>query len=359
MENKQPPNRILYVDDDEDDHILFQRVLHQIPNSYYHLYFKTTHDDAVKWIGQNPCDVLFVDFYLGDNTGLELIKEIREKGLTMPVIVLTGQSSPDIDAQSLYGGADDYLEKTHLTPVLLDRTIRYALERRRHLSLLTDRQSQLERLGKRLLAIQENERKHLARELHDGIGSTLTAVKYALEENLYYQTSGESHEKPSLESILSWVKQAITETRAICSQLRPQTLDDLGVKLAVESLCEKTRKISEGIEISSHVELKDENFPEELKIAVYRILQEAFNNVVKHSMATKVEVSLMETPDDLTLSIHDNGIGFDVPTDSTEKSGSGFGLDSMKERVDLLSGHFELHSQLQQGTSIKCRWPKS
>ena len=77
------------------------------------------------------------------------------------------------------------------------------------------------------MAIQENERKHLARELHDSIGSTLTAVKYALEENLYYQTTGDAHEKPSLESILSWIKQAIAETRAICSQLRPQTLDDL------------------------------------------------------------------------------------------------------------------------------------
>ncbi|MCG6878535.1 MAG: response regulator [Deltaproteobacteria bacterium] len=354
-----PPTRILYVDDDEDDHILFQRVLHQIPNSYYHLYFKTTHDNAIKWIRQNPCDVLFVDFYLGDKTGLALIKKIQEMGLTMPAIVLTGQSNPDIDTQSLYGGADDYLEKPHLTPVLLDRTIRYALERRRHLSLLTERQSQLERLGKKLLAIQEKERKRLARELHDGIGSTLTAVKYALEENLYYQTAGDAHERPSLESILSWVKQAITETRAICSRLRPETLDDLGLKLTVESLCKKTRQISDGIEILSHVELKDENFPEELKIAVYRILQEAFNNVVKHSDATKVEVSLMETDDELTLSIHDNGIGFGVPVDSKENAGSGFGLESMKERVELLSGHFELQSEPQKGTLITCYWPKS
>ena len=359
MKHRKPPTRILYVDDDEDDHILFQRVLHQIPNSDCHLYFKTTHDDAIKWIGQNPCDVLFVDFYLGDKTGLALIKEIREMGLTMPVIVLTGQSSPDIDAQSLYGGADDYLEKTHLTPVLLDRTIRYALERRRHLSLLTDRQSQLERLSKKLLAIQEKERKRLARELHDGIGSTLTAVKYALEENLYYQANGDAHEGPTLESILSWVRQAITETRAICSQLRPQTLDDLGVKLAVESLCKKTGQVSESLKIACRLELNEEDFSEDVKIAVYRIVQEALNNVTKHSEATKVEVSLIETKDELMLSIHDNGIGFEVPITSTEKSGSGLGLDSMKERVELLSGHFELQSELQRGTSIKCHWPKS
>ena len=136
LKDKKTPTRILYVDDDEDDHILFQRVLHQIPNSYHHLYFKTTHDDAMKWIGQNPCDVLFVDFYLGDSTGLELIEEIREMGLTMPVIVLTGQSSPDIDAQSCMGVPMIIWKRTHLEPVLLDRTIRYALERRRHLSLL-------------------------------------------------------------------------------------------------------------------------------------------------------------------------------------------------------------------------------
>ncbi len=359
MKQEIPPIQILYVDDDEDDHILFNREMRQIPNAAHALHFKRSHGEAVEWLQQNPCDILFVDFYLGKKTGLELIKEVREMGLTMPAIVLTGQSTPDIDAQSLYGGADDYLEKRHLTSVLLDRTIRYALERERHRTLIRDRQRQLEQLSKKLLAIQEKERKRLARELHDGVSSTLTAVKYALEENIYYQKDESAGSGAPLEAILSWVKQAITETRALCSRLRPETLDDLGLNLAVQSLCNKTGQVSENLEIVCRVELADEGFSEDAKIAVYRIVQEALNNVTKHSAASRVEVSLMETENELILSIEDNGNGFDPDNRSNTHADGGFGLESMKERTELLHGRFELRSEPHEGTLIRCRWPKS
>lgn len=355
---RETPIKILLVDDDEDDQVLFQHMLNEIPNFHCHLSFASSYEEALKWMSENHSDVAFIDFFLGEKNGLDLLRKFNEMGLTTPAIMLTGKGNPDIDMQAMQEGAADYLEKGSLTPSLLERTIRYVLERNRTLLLLKERKNQLKMLSRKLLSVQEKERQHIARDLHDSIGGTLTAVKYALEEKLYFQENGAPFDGTNLEEIISWVKKAMDETRTMCSDLRPDVLDDLGLLAAMQTLFRRCRQVCEGLEITSHIDVDEGDVPEELKIAVYRILQEALNNISKHSEATRVEVRLSESREGLELAIRDNGTGFTVPDFSKEqRRNEGLGLGSMRDRTELLSGQFALHSQPRQGTTIRCFWP--
>jgi len=350
--------RMLMVDDDQDDHVLFRHTLGEIPNFRFRVDFVTSYDRALEWMAHHTCDVVFIDYSLGEKTGLELLHELHETGSDIPAIMFTGRGNPDVDKKAMQEGAADYLEKTGLTPDLLERTIRYALERHRTLSLLRERRKELETLSKKLLTIQEKERERIARELHDGTGSTLTAVKYALEEKLYYQNNGEPSGGTSLEELISWVKQAMNEVRGTCSQLRPDLLNDMGLSTAIASLCKKTEKVCEGLKITRHVEMNEEDVSDELKTAVYRILQEALNNIVKHSRATQTEIQLSQSADGVLLSIRDNGTGFTLARSTKEATEeTGMGLASMRDRTEIFSGQFELRSRPGQGTAIRCFWP--
>ncbi len=354
----KPLIRILMVDDDPDDHVLFRHMLNEISNFRFDVDFVTSYEAGLEWMNHHSCDLVFVDYSLGEKTGLDLIPELHNRGFNSPVIMFTGRGNPDVDKRAMAEGAADYLEKTGLTHHLLERTIRYALERHRTLSLLQERQEQLERVSKKLLTIQEKERDRIARELHDSTGSTLTAIKYALEEKCYYQQNGSLSEGTALEEIIGWVRLTMDEVRATCSRLRPPLLADKGLSAAIDSLCKKTRQVSENLEIIKRVQANEENISEELKTAVYRILQEALNNVSKHSNATRAEIHLEEGQDGLALSIRDNGIGF-LPDGESDASagGEGLGLESMRDRTEFLSGLFEIQSRPNHGTHIKCFWP--
>ncbi|MCF8083750.1 MAG: response regulator [Deltaproteobacteria bacterium] len=355
---RETPIKILLVEDDEDDQILFQNILHEIPNYRFDVGVASSYDQAVQRLSNNPYDLMFIDFFLGEKNGLDLLQEMNEMGLAIPAIMLTGKGNPDIDVQAMRGGAADYLEKGTLDSCLLERTVRYALERNRTLLLLKERKNELKKLSKKLLSVQEKERQHIARELHDSIGGTLTAVKYALEEKLYFQNNGSPSQGTPLEEIISWVKKALNETRTICTDLRPDVLDDLGLLAAIQTLFRRCQQVCEGLEITGEMSVAEEDVPQELRIAVYRILQEALNNVAKHSEATHVAVRLTENGDGLELFIQDNGNGFEVPDPAREqRRNEGMGLGSMRDRTELFSGQFALHSQPRQGTTIRCFWP--
>lgn len=354
---EQTPINILLVDDDEDDQVIFQHIIGEIPNYHFQVSVAPSFDRAVQWLSKNVYDVVFIDFYLGEKNGLDLLQELQQLGVTTPAIMLTGKGNPDIDMQAMQGGAADYLEKGSLESCLLERTIRYALERNRNLLLLRERKNELKRLSKKLLSVQEKERQHISRELHDSISGTLTAVKYALEEKLYFENNGTPSKGTPLDEIVSWVKKALDETRTICSDLRPDVLDDLGLVAAIQTLFRRCQQVSDNLKITSHIDVDENEIPEELKIAVYRILQEALNNVSKHSEATEAEVRLSDTGEVLALTVRDNGIGFEVPDPAREqRRNEGMGLGSMRDRTELLSGRFEIQSRPGEGAVIRCVW---
>jgi PAS domain S-box-containing protein len=219
-------------------------------------------------------------------------------------------------------------------------------------------EEQLRHLSAQLLEVQENERKRIAGELHDSIGQSLTAIKFGLENALSRIHQGEAKvSSESLEALIPVVQQASKEVRQIHTNLRPSLLDDLGVVLTISWFCREFEKLYSGIRIEKAIHLDEKGMPERLKIVVFRILQEALNNVAKHGGADLVTVSLRETDGQIELAIEDNGRGFDVKDVSSVRTPKeGFGLTSMKERTELSGGAFAIESTPGAGTVVRASW---
>jgi signal transduction histidine kinase len=252
-------------------------------------------------------------------------------------------------------GAADYLEKDRITALLLERSIRYALDREKHLALLRSSERQVRFISSKLIEAQENQRKLIARELHDSIGASLTAIIYALEEAI---DNASAQEAAQLRGILTMTKETVQETRRISSNLRPSILDDLGILATINWFCRQFQSLYDSINIEKQIKVQEDMVPEPLKIVIYRILQEALNNAARHSEADTVNVSLCQDKKRFELAIADNGRGFDTAVLLPEgKSETGMGLESMKERTELSGGSFAIRSKRGEGTVIRASWP--
>jgi PAS domain S-box-containing protein len=216
----------------------------------------------------------------------------------------------------------------------------------------------LRHLSAQLLEIQENERKRIAGELHDSIGQSLTAIKFGLEDAVSRIPQGAAEaSSESFEALISVVQQAIDDVRKIHTDLRPSLLDDLGIIAAISWFCREFEKVYSGIRIEKAINLDEKGMPERLKIVVFRILQEALNNIAKHARADLVTVSLRETDGQIELAIEDNGQGFYVKDASSVRTPKeGFGLTSMKERTELSGGTFTIESTPGAGTIVRASW---
>ncbi len=222
---------------------------------------------------------------------------------------------------------------------------------------LIQSEKKLRHLSARLLKAEEDERKRISRELHDSIGSSLTAVKFYVEHMLL-QTRPDSVFFQPLTNLVSVVEHAIEESRRIMTDLRPSMLDDLGIVSTLDWYCREFMKIHSHIHIEKQVYVDEEVIPEPLKIVVFRIVQEALNNVAKHSGAEYVELAVVKTGEILELTVEDNGTGFHAGNAiNGDTHLKGLGLTSMKERVELSQGRFMLESAPGRGTTIRASWP--
>jgi signal transduction histidine kinase len=204
------------------------------------------------------------------------------------------------------------------------------------------------------LAAAEAERQRWARELHDDTLQSLSALRVGLS------TAKRSGKPGTLEqavvSAIDQLEEGITNLRALITDLRPASLDELGAAAAILALCERAER--QGIDVDVSIELAYEEGHErerhlpELETAMYRIVQEALSNAAKHGEAKRAVVEVHEDETNVRVSVRDDGAGFD-PAAHTD----GFGLLGMNERVQLLEGTLEVDSAPGQGTSIKASFP--
>ncbi len=213
------------------------------------------------------------------------------------------------------------------------------------------------KLSTRLIQAQEAERKRISRELHDSLGSGLTAVKFALERKMSEGRQNFSGEEFPIEEIYTMLKTVISETQRISRNLHPSILDDLGISAALRSYLRQFAKIHPDLEVASEIEINEDNIPMQIKTLIYRLVQESFNNTVKHGRAKHLSVSLKETGEALELNITDDGVGFDMQEmNKREEEDTGLGLVSMKERTELTGGIFTLESRVGEGVRIRAIW---
>ncbi|MGW8209104.1 MAG: MASE3 domain-containing protein [Syntrophobacteria bacterium] len=218
---------------------------------------------------------------------------------------------------------------------------------------------ELRLLSSQLLTAQETERGRIARELHDGIGQSLSAIKFRVEDALGQLAKGSTESSVSnLVNLIPVIQSTVEEVRRITMDLRPSTLDDLGILATIAWLCREFQSTYSTVEINREISAEESDVPNPLKIVLYRVLQEALNNVAKHSGANMVTISLAKKDNTIQLAIEDNGCGFDVDeARSVESSKRGFGLGSMKERTELSGGTFVINSAKGRGTFVLASWP--
>ncbi|MEJ5375951.1 MAG: MASE3 domain-containing protein [bacterium] len=222
-------------------------------------------------------------------------------------------------------------------------------------------QEELKNLSGAVLAAQENERKQVAQEIHDSIGQILAAVKFSTERALLELPAGREDESSSiLQDVVAMVQGAIEEVRRIQMDLRPAVLDDLGLVATIGWFCREFEKVYGGVRIEKRLEMEEDQVPGPLKIVIFRVLQEALNNVARHSGADRVKVSLWGSDSELCFRVEDNGKGMDMDLTMGQACvhHGRMGILGMRERVELSGGgSFSIKSEPGKGTQVEGRWP--
>ena len=232
-------------------------------------------------------------------------------------------------------------------------------ERQRIENKLLTSQKQLRDLSAHLESVREEERKYLARELHDELGQTLTALKIDLTK-LGEKMPNVQNENVRLQileripAMIVIVDMAMETTRKITAELRPGILDELGLVAAAEWLVQEFQKRT-GIKCGLKIDFEDKDFPQNIKTAMFRILQECLTNITRHAAAQNVKIELKNSSEFLLLMVEDNGRGIDGEKLETTKS---FGITGMQERALLLEGTLEISHPEKGGTRVTVQIPQ-
>lgn len=213
----------------------------------------------------------------------------------------------------------------------------------------------LKRLSNRLINIQESERRRLARDLHDDTGQALTALKMSLEITRNELSSDADHTAERLNDAVALADDTLEKLRAISHNLRPPTLDTVGLNSALEGLCKNfTQRTQMPV---SYVGMDTTEISNPIDICLYRILQEGLTNCAKHGQISHVEVSLKRNDDVVQLSIQDNGQGFDLADTLSDQNETGIGLIDMQERLESLNGRMNVYSKPGAGARLVATIP--
>jgi PAS domain S-box-containing protein len=213
---------------------------------------------------------------------------------------------------------------------------------------------QLRLLSQKTLELLENDRQVIAKELHDSIGASLAAIKFSLEG--WLEVYGDQLPSPEIpfERIITHIVETIKETKRISANLRPSTLDDLGLLATARWFCRDLAGLYADIRITPCFEVDEADIPEAYKIVFYRVMQEALNNAAKHSGAQEIQVNIKRSGDYLEMSVNDDGCGFDLEqVMGSENALSGFGINSMRERIEICNGSFDIRTREGEGTRIR------
>jgi len=210
-------------------------------------------------------------------------------------------------------------------------------------------------LSRKVLMAQEDERSRVSRELHDELGQLLTALRLEMGWLAKKISASQVDESGVFKNAVVLVEQATEELRRMCRGLRPPLLDDLGLEPAVNLLVEDIRGWADmEVELDCSLDEQDVFISKDVALCTYRIMQESITNVSRHSQAKKMSIELYAKPGELTLSISDDGVGFDLTRTGALQ---GCGLEGMRERANLVGGTIEISSYTGRGTRICFRVP--
>ena len=318
--------------------------------------FLATVSEREKGKTRNECNrigfesVALVPIPIGDGIlGLIHVADPRENMVPLEMVELLEKVAMQLGTGIHRVRVEEALQKAHdgLEIRVQERTAELATTNKalRHLSA-------------KLLSAQEDERKRIAGDLHDTLGASLAGIKFKVEKALEQIGDPAKAASESLNTIIPEIQEAVEECRRIQMDLRPSTLDDLGLLPTFSWYFRRFRSIYSGIRIEYEIDIQEDDVPHSLKIVAFRVTQEAMNNIAKHSQADLVRLSLRKKGSSLELILRDNGRGFNLEkVGSQETTTRGLGLTSMRERTELSGGSFWIESIEGKGTIIRASWP--
>jgi PAS domain S-box-containing protein len=223
---------------------------------------------------------------------------------------------------------------------------------------LRDSQRRLKQFSRKSIEALEADRKAVSRELHDSIGGNLAAIKFALESTVKKIVEKPDAATTSLEKTILHLAETIKDCKRISANLRPEIIDDRGLLATIDWHTRQFSQHYSQIKIIQQIDVDEQEVPEPLKIVIYRVIQEALNNTAMHSKADTIYIRLKKSGNYFEAEVEDNGRGFDLEEVANRGDRiSGYGLKSMRERVEIIGGSFSVHSLLTTGTRISITLP--
>jgi len=251
-------------------------------------------------------------------------------------------------------------ERTTDLNATISRLEREVAERERIGDALTVSRERLKNISRRTLDVLEADRRTVSKELHDSIGASLAAIKFSLEEKEMVREENQGRLDQSINQEIAYLKATIKETKRISANLRPTTLDDLGLMATIDWYLRQFQRLCGKINLYYQKEITEADIPDAMKIIIYRIVQESLSNTQKHSEAQSVRllIGFADGGRSISLIIEDDGRGFDVDEVFSQKDPlSGYGLTAMRERCEIFGGSFHIESHTGQGTRINAILP--
>ena len=364
------PIKVLLVEDNLGDaRLLYEGLQETLPEQ-----FQITHarrlSEALEYLWEESCNVVLLDLGLPDSHGLGTLVLTRAQAPGVPIVVLTGHQDEALAVEALKEGAQDYLVKGQVDGKRLAGAMRYAIARKMAEEALFQqgvavaKTEELQRSRQRLIAVLERFRRDIAIQLQDGVQAKLLILQGHLQE-LLNDISAPSETARRLSEVIAGLNQVIErQVGALSRQLYPPTLSR-GLVPTFQSLADQFAGVL-AIEIELDAELvrreqADRNWaPEPVRLAVYRIADEALSNVVKHAQASQATVWL-DLPREgwLRLTVRDDGQGFDV---ASAPRGLGLALREdylalMGDYAEAVGGECVVRSALGTGTAVTALLP--
>jgi len=342
-------SKILIVDDDPTAR---ETVVALLETENYQLELATDGFKALQMLEKLQPDLILLDVMMPGMDGFEVCRRIRATPqlAEVPIIILTALDDRASLLQGIESGADDFLHKPIDRQELIAR-VRTITRLNRYRTLLEQREN-LKVMAERLVIAQEQERLRISRELHDDLGQALTTHMLALRNFQNDLSLPVTELFEGLQALYDQSYEIAVKIRRLAQDLRPPILEALGLKQALQTYC---GKFSESTQLPVTLEIDPSLpvLPDVYNVTLYRVLQEALNNVAKHAQASRIWVELSTEDNFINLVIQDNGRGLH----SQDNPSNGIGLTGMNERLSLVGGKFLLRSASEGGTIITASLP--
>ena len=345
----QEKANILMVDDQPAKLLSYEAILNELGEN---LIKANSGREALEHLLKTDIAVVLMDVSMPELDGFELAEMIRQhpRFQKTAIIFISAVHLTDLDRLKGYQrGAVDYIS-VPVVPELLRAKVSVFAELHRKTHQLEVLNLELRRLSSSLIATQDEERRRIARELHDGLGQDLVAIKMMLDGML--QQDNAAAKKQVAADVSTLIDRTIQQVRSISHLLHPPLLDEVGLRAALKWYLEGFTKRS-GIE--TYLDVQPSSFPRiapELETAVFRIVQEALTNVFRHSGARKGWVTVLKQDDQVVVTVRDDGKGISDHVAEFRPDSIGIGIGGMRQRIKEFGGELQLRNS-NPGTIVE------